>query len=376
MLSSPVKALIPSKWLHRLRWIKKWPHPEKEAVILFTSGTEAMPKGVPLTHKNLLSNMQAALCSVDIRRNDTLLSALPPFHSFGFSVTGLLPLLAGVRVVFAPNPTDAGQQLRILHKWEATILCSAPSFLLNVMKQGSIDLLQSLRLIVSGAEKAPKELIEQINSKTPQAKFLEGYGITECAPILTINNTGDPQEGVGSPLENTKIKIVHPEDFSITLPCGQAGMILAQGPNIFEGYLQTNVSSPFYHDDVRWYVTGDIGYLNEKGSLTITGRLKRFVKIGGEMFSLGAIESALTEEPSIGQGEGPQLAICAKGEAEGRPHIIAFTTKELPLLSINTILRKKGFSNLVRIDRVISLEEIPLTGTGKIAYRELEMKYS
>jgi long-chain-fatty-acid--[acyl-carrier-protein] ligase len=374
MALAPIKALLPSRWLRKLGWMGKWwtLKSTSDAVILFTSGTESMPKGVPLTHKNLISNMRAALLSVEFYSTDRLLCSLPPFHSFGFSVTGLLPLLAGARVVYAPNPADPGLQLRMIRKWEPTIVCSAPSFLLNILRQAQDEPLESLRLVVSGAERAPSELIELCRVAAPQAAFIEGYGITECSPIIAINNSSFPSTGVGKPLAGVRIKIVNPENFQQVLPSNQPGMILVSGPNVFRGYLQTDVKSPFFEDGIPWYITGDIGSCDEHGNLQITGRLKRFVKIGGEMISLGAIEAALSEDLLTGQGEGPQLAISAKGESEGRPRLILFTTKDIPISEVNGLLRHKGFSSLVKIDRVVCLETIPLTGTGKIAHRELE----
>jgi len=375
MVTSPIKALVPSWILRKLGWLGEISkvRPDSEAVVLFTSGTESMPKGVPLTHANLLSNMKAALMTVCFYASDRLLSALPPFHSFGFAVTGLLPILSGVRVVFYPNPTDSGAQARTIKKWGVTIICSAPSFLTNILRQATKEPFSGVRLIVSGAEKAPVKLFEIASVSAPQAEIWEGYGITECSPVLTVNTTNDPEMGVGLPLPGVHLRIVHPEEYSKPLPQGKSGMILASGPNVFAGYLQADVKSPFYEEDtVRWYVTGDIGYLNEVGALIITGRLKRFVKIGGEMISLGAIETALLEEGMCGQGEGPQIAVCAKGEAEGRVRMTLFSTIELEVAQVNALLRKKGFSNLVRIDRVVPLEEIPVSGTGKVAYRQLE----
>ncbi len=375
MATSPIKALLPGRWIRRLRLGGAWSRlePESEAVVLFTSGTESMPKGVPLTHKNILSNLRATLMMVDLYTSDRLLSALPPFHSFGFSLLGLLPLLAGVRVHYSPNPADSGMQARALRKWGITILASAPSFLVNILRQGKKEPFEQLRLVVSGAETPPAELFELGSIAAPNATVWEGYGITECSPIISINATQDRSQGVGKPIPGVRLRIVHPEDYSRHLPPTQPGMILVSGPNVFRGYLQTTAKSPFYIEDgAHWYVTGDIGFLKDQGSLVITGRQKRFVKIGGEMISLGAIEYALNADQPLAEGEGPQMALCAKGESEGRPQLILFTTKNVSPTEINSLLRHKGFSNLVRIDRVVTLETIPLSGTGKVAYRQLE----
>jgi long-chain-fatty-acid--[acyl-carrier-protein] ligase len=207
----------------------------------------------------------------------------------------------------------------------------------------------------------------------PNSTTWVGYGITECSPVLTVNTIGDAAHGAGKAIPGVRLRIVHVDDFSRHLPANEPGMILASGPNVFSGYLQKDVQSPFYEkDDVRWYITGDLGYLSEDGYLTITGRLKRFVKIGGEMVSLGAIESALGTTKLLPEGDGPQLAVCSKGESDGRPRLVLFATRDLPITQVNSILRQQGFSNLVRIENVVTVEAIPLSGTGKVAYRQLE----
>ncbi|HXF29535.1 MAG TPA: AMP-binding protein, partial [Chlamydiales bacterium] len=162
----------------------------KEAVILFTSGTEAMPKGVPLTHKNILSNIRSLLGAVELQSSDKLLAMLPPFHSFGFVVTGLMPLLGGLRVVFFPNPTESKRLAKATGRWGITLLASAPTFLKNILLAAEKEHLSSLRLLVSGAEKAPQELFDLSLKMNPHAKVTEGYGITECSPVLTFNSEG------------------------------------------------------------------------------------------------------------------------------------------------------------------------------------------
>ena len=375
MATSPFKALLPGRWIKRLGLGGAWSRldGDSEAVVLFTSGSENMPKGVSLTNKNLISNIRGALMTIDIYASDRLISSLPPFHSFGFTVLGQLPILSGVRTFYASNPTDSGAMARAIRKWGVTILASAPSFLINILRQGRKDPFDLLRLVVSGAESPPRDFFEIFPIAAPNAGFWEGYGITECSPLIAANGSADRSQGVGKPIPGVRIKIVSPEDFSKAIPSGEEGMILVSGPNVFKGYLQRDAVSPFHYDEGGcWYITGDIGMLTSLGCLRITGRLKRFVKIGGEMISLGAVESALAAEQPPAVEEGPQVAVCAKGESEGRPRLILFSTREVPLSEVNALLRKRGFSNLVRIDQVITLPAIPLGGTGKVAYRELE----
>lgn len=348
---------------------------QKEAVILFTSGTEAMPKGVPLTHKNILSNLRAVLQSIDLNTQDRLLAMLPPFHSFGFSVTGLLPLLSGMKVVYYPNPTESKRLAKGIKRWGVTVVASAPTFLKNIFLATDAQQLTSVGHFVSGAEKASDELFALASRLAPLAKIIEGYGITECSPVLTLNSEGERKFGVGKPLLNIALKVVHHETYA-PLKVGDVGLVLASGPNIFSGYLNKGIHSPFVEiDSAKWYQTGDLGKLDEEGHLVLAGRLKRFVKIGGEMVSLAAIEEALNShiiESAQKEFELPQVAVCAGVEDGGRPKLTLFTSQPFEVMEVNQILRQKGFSNLVKMDKVCKLAEIPMTATGKIAYRTLE----
>ena len=353
-------------------------NPDDEAVCLFTSGTEGMPKGVPLTHRNILSNQQAVLKDVALFSSDILLSCLPPFHSFGFSVTGLLPLLAGLRVVFYPNPTDSKRLAKVIDTWQVTILCTAPTFSKNILYFANKAELQPLRLIVSGAEKAPQELFALREKQCPNALMYEGYGITECAPVLTVNTTGNRENGVGRPLHNVKILIVDPQHLDKEKNQGEEGLVLASGPNVFSGYLTasdkesgTPPRNPFIEvAGHTWYQTGDLGSITDDGNLIISGRLKRFVKIGAEMLSLAAIEEALSSYH--GSSNLPQFVVMPKRDHTGKEELVLFTTKSLDPAQVNQMLRKVGFSNIAKISMVIQVDEIPLTATGKVAFRELE----
>lgn len=343
------------------------------AVLLFTSGTENMPKGVPLSHENLLSNQRSAVKEVKIYQDDIILGMLPLFHSFGFTVTGLLPLLAGIRVAYSPDPTDGKRLAHVIEKWRTTIVCGPPSFLKGIFKNSTHNQLDSIRISFTGAEKAPEDLFK-LAAQVSRCSLMEGYGITECSPILTANLSGDSSQGVGKPFPGTELCIVSLET-NEPLPQGERGLVLARGPNIFKGYLNVGTTSPFVTiNGKQWYSTGDLGYLTPEGSLILAGRLKRFIKIGGEMVSLAAIEDAL--QPIITQSksdeEGPRLAVCAKEEAGEKTKIFVFTLFPVCLDNVNRTLREAGFSNLVKVNKVQQLSEIPLMGSGKINYRALE----
>lgn len=381
------------------QWNAYFSDPHLPAVILFTSGTESAPKGVPLSHRNILSNHRATFAIVNLSDQDILYGMLPPFHSFGFTVTGLLPLLSGVRVVYTPNPTDGIRLARGIDRWGISIVASAPTFLKGILHAATPEQLSSVRLFVSGAEKAPKELFEAIaqlgptsfvgvreGDRAPSRELLEGYGITECSPVLTINRPGEERVGVGRALPNVQLRVVHPTTQEV-VPRGEEGLILARGPSIFSGYLQPRheepPAAPFIDQrGKKWYNTGDLGHLDSRGRLTISGRLKRFVKVGGEMLSLGAMEEILSQyalkiyserHPEEHLPRGPLLAVHAQ-EVEGqRPKLHLLTIlDDVLVVEANAALSEGGLSNLARLSSVVKLEHIPLTGTGKVAFRDLK----
>jgi acyl-CoA synthetase (AMP-forming)/AMP-acid ligase II/1-acyl-sn-glycerol-3-phosphate acyltransferase/acyl carrier protein len=348
-----------------------------DAVLLFTSGTESMPKGVPLSHHNLLTNIRSGFSCIQLNRNDSVLAFLPPFHSFGFTMTGIFPILCGVKVAYSPNPTESYVLVREIEKRGITMVCGAPTFLKGILKSAATGQLKTLRMVVSGAERTPPELLKMVENLGSTVQFLEGYGITECAPLLTIKRPGTKDAGVGIPVPGVKISIVHPETYQPVAKRSN-GLILACGENVFKGYQSENpIASPFLMIGTeKWYKTGDLGYLDENGCLILSGRMKRFVKIGGEMVSLAALESALLEKaPEKGwqtQDEGPSIAVCAKEDAEVKTQLFAFTRFNATTQELNQALREGGFSNIVRLTESIHLDEIPVTGTGKIDYRALE----
>jgi len=349
------------------------------AVLLFTSGTESMPKGVPLSHENVLSNWRGIFDAVDIYSDDVMLGILPPFHAFGFGTSGLMEILSGVRAVYYPNPTDGQGVAKAFEAWDATMTCGAPSFIKSMLKAASPEQLRTMRLCVCGAEKAPPELFQLLAQFGKEHCLIEGYGVTECSPVLTANRPGKPRKGVGSPLPLVDICIVHPETHDL-LPLEAEGLVLARGPNVFKGYLNPGLESPFLNvDGKEWYNTGDIGFLDKENRLTLCGRKKRFIKVGGEMVSLQAIENELLRAASLKRWkineEGPSLAIIAKEQEGEKSLITVVATFKTDVDEVNQALREAGFSNIVRITNVIQMTEIPIMGTGKINYRELESNF-
>lgn len=350
--------------------------PEATAVILFTSGTESLPKGVPLSHRNLLSNQEAALSCVNLENQDVLYGVLPPFHSFGLSVTGLLPLLTGLKVCYSPDPTDSHAMARDMARWRPTLFCCAPSFIRGLFQVAEVEALRSLKWVVSGAEKTPQELFDYVDKNLPESLLLEGYGITECSPIVSLDRPGEVHCGVGKPLPGLDILIFNSESLQ-EVSLGDEGEIGIAGPNVFKGYLGAP-RNPFVSVQGRlWYASGDRGKLDLEGHLILLGRLKRFIKIGGEMVSLGGIEEALLQAAvqkgwGVKSHEGPLLAVTAREQETEKPQIIVFTIFATDREAMNSVLKEGGFSRLVKIAEVHQVDQIPLMGTGKTNYRALD----
>lgn len=342
------------------------------AVILFTSGTESNPKAVPLSHENILKNLEASLDQIDLLDTDILYGTLPPFHSFGFSITGLFPILAGIRVFFAPDPTDSAQMAYDIEEYLPTMICLAPSFYKNLFKVAKNHQLKSIRLFVSGAEKAPLELLESVKILGEEHQFLEGYGITECSPVVSINLPDRLAGGVGLPLPNLTIKIIHPETLE-EIDSSLDGEICIHGPSVFERYIGDGKKDPFIIlDGKKFYRSGDIGHIDPTSyDLILSGRLKRFVKIGGEMVSLGAIESELQEKFKKKDFQ-PIFVVCPLEADAEKTRLAVMSNVETSKDELNEILKLSGFGRIVKIFSHHYMEKIPVMGTGKIDYRRID----
>lgn len=347
--------------------------PTEAAVVLVTSGSESLPKAVPLTHNNILTNLRDLLGEVNIRQRDRLMGFLPPFHSFGLSVTTVLPLIANIPTVYHANPNDAFIIARLVAAYKASIMLGTPTFLSGIVKAtNDPELLASLRLAVTGAEKCPQATYDLLEERCPQAKVLEGYGITECSPVVSVNREENPQPGsIGVPLPSVESAIVNIDTHADCSP-GETGMLLVRGQSIFGGYLGGDVASPFVeHAGKQWYRTGDLVSQAADGVLTFEGRLKRFIKVGGEMVSLPAIEAALLNEFSQSDDDGPPLAIIAT-TGEGRPEIVMYCVRPISREEANQVIRQSGLSGLHNVSIVHEIDTIPQLGNGKTDYRTLQ----
>ena len=200
------------------------------AVILFTSGSETLPKAVPLSHSNLIANIRDVLSAVKIYETDRLIGFLPPFHSFGLTVTMLLPLLAGAQAVYSPNPTEADTLAKIIDAYRVTVLAGTPTFVDGIVRVATVEQLDTLRFAVTGAEKCPKALYDALAAKCPKAVILEGYGVTECSPIISLNDENDPKPfSIGKLIPSLECILLHPETLKPLSPPA-TGVLLVRGP--------------------------------------------------------------------------------------------------------------------------------------------------
>jgi long-chain-fatty-acid--[acyl-carrier-protein] ligase len=349
--------------------------PTEEAVVLFTSGSESLPKAVPLTHTNVLTNVRDTLAAVAFDGDDVMIGMLPPFHSFGLTVTTILPLCSGFRTVYHPNPTEAAVLARVIAAYGVTLMVGTPTFLNGIVRAARPGQLASLRFAVTGAEKCPDSVYQALARACPGATILEGYGITECSPIVSTTRPERAVPGsIGKPLDSVEWVVTSLETH-VPVRRGETGMLLVRGPSIFSGYLDYTGESPFVEwDGKTWYRTGDLVRANEGGWLFFEGRLKRFVKLGGEMISLPAIEAVLLPHFASDRDEGPPLAVDTVGPADS-PEIAVFTVRPTSRDEVNRIVRDAGLSALYNVRQVIQVDSIPVLGTGKTDYRGLKERY-
>ena len=344
------------------------------AAILFTSGSETLPKAVPLSHANILTNLRSTLDHINIRDTDRIIGFLPPFHSFGLTVTLVLPLVTGMRAVYHANPTEGAALGRLIEAYKATLVTGTPTFLNGILRSSPAERLASMRLAVTGAEKCLDRVYDVVAERCPGATVLEGYGITECSPVVAATTAEAPLRGtVGKPLACYDHLLVDPDTGEPVEPPG-AGILHVRGPCVFGGYLHFDGPSPFVEiGGESWYNTGDLVEEDADGVLTVRGRLKRFVKLGGEMISLPAVEAVLWDRYASDDDEGPVLAVEATPD-EAHPEIVLFTTLDLDRGTVNGVLRDAGLSALHNIRRVVRLDAVPVLGTGKTDYRALKAR--
>lgn len=339
----------------------------KTACVLFTSGSEGVPKGVCLTHENLITNAYQALSRIDIRGDDYFLNALPIFHSFGLMFGAIVPVFANIKTFFYVSPLHYRVVPEIAYEQACTILCGTNTFLNGYSRKADPYDFCAMRYIFCGAEPLSDAVFERYAKKFG-VRVMSGYGATECSPILSINSALEHQFGtVGKVLPGIDYKLLPVE--GIEDKAGTVGKLYVRGKNVMKGYLKNDGANHKYLvEDEGWYDTGDIVEITEEGFLKIVGRLKRFAKISGEMVSLTAIEVALAEY----FGERKEVAVLSvPDEQKGERLVLVTNNPEVGLKDIREILKAQGFSDLASPRDIQFMKEIPKLGTGKTDYVKL-----
>jgi long-chain-fatty-acid--[acyl-carrier-protein] ligase len=377
-----ISGLVMGKMLARLSPMLSWyfgtkAQPEDIAVILFTSGSEKAPKGVPLSHRNILSNVRGAMHAIGGAVEGRLLGFLPVFHSFGLSLVTLLCLVGGVPTLFEADPKRFKHIVRQIKKWNIQMLPGTAGLITSILDaadQVGVEHLASLDVIMTGAQKTPEVLKDRIRKLGK--KFVEGYGMTEGSPLVTMTRIGEPLIGVGRPIDDTEVLIV---DLETGQPVadGMQGRILVHGPGIFAGYLAGEKAAFVDIDGKRYYVPGDLGFMSN-GCLTITGRESRFGKDrSGEMINYTEIEDVLVSAfPALSDMSGPRVAISAgkdRTDENKDPRIMLCTIDvSITVQVANTVLRDAGLHRRCFVSCRIVLTEIPMLGGGmKVAHKSL-----
>ncbi|MEB3701379.1 Acyl-[ACP]--phospholipid O-acyltransferase [Candidatus Bealeia paramacronuclearis] len=332
------------------------------AIILFTSGSEGEPKGVILSHDNLLSNAHQISERIPFSEHDVLFSSLPFFHAFGLLAGLILPLLYGVKSYIYFSPLDYREIPKKIQETQATILFSTNTFLKGYATTSTPEMLKSLRAVFAGAEKLQEETRLLYHSRF-NIPVYQGYGVTEASPVIAVNVEYFHKPGSVGPLLKDIITDIRPEP-----GVARGGRLFVKGPNVMVGYYVPSHHLTIQHPPEGWHDTGDIAEIDYDGYLFILGRAKRFAKIGGEMVSLGALESALEAK-----WPGYKHAVLAQPHPTKGEELILLTTH--PALSkedMRATLSGAGFSNLSQPKSVIFRESLPLLSTGKIDYKNLE----
>jgi acyl-[acyl-carrier-protein]-phospholipid O-acyltransferase/long-chain-fatty-acid--[acyl-carrier-protein] ligase len=346
------------------------PHPAgSTAVIVFTSGSEGVPKGVELTHGNLLANIRQMLAVTDITDGDRLFNCLPLFHSFGLTVGALLPLVRGIYVFLYPSPLHYRMVPSVLYDRDCTVFISTNTFLNGYARKAHPYDFRSLRYLFCAAEKL-QEATALAWSQKYGVRILEGYGATECSPCVSVNTPLEPRYGsVGRLLPGMDYELEPVEGVE------DGGRLFVHGPNVMKGYLNAEANAKFQALG-GWYDTGDIVSVDAEGYLHIRGRMKRFAKVSGEMVSLTAVEDALAGAfPKYGLH--CQIAIITRPEENKGEALIAVTNEpKLTLDEIRDAIKARGLTNLSVPREIKVVKEIPKLGTGKVNHRELQAQMS
>jgi acyl-[acyl-carrier-protein]-phospholipid O-acyltransferase/long-chain-fatty-acid--[acyl-carrier-protein] ligase len=376
-----ISLLAPARLLLRLLQIpKKGGH--AEAILLFTSGTTGEPKGVVVSHRNVVGNVSQFRQLLDAKKTDAILGSLPFFHTFGSTVTLWYPLTEGVRIVTYPNPLEAAKCAALIERYQLTFLLATPTFLRLYLRKAEPEQLRSLHLIIVGAEKLPLDLASHFEERFHK-KVFEGYGLTETAPVVSVNlPTPDTKKAVAQIQPSSRLGSVgrlapgiaaeiREAETDRKLSLFETGMLWLRGPNIFEGYLHDAKRTAEVLRD-GWLKTGDIGRFDEDGFLYIEGRLSRFSKIGGEMVPHEAIEQKIIDLLELsGRDERPLAIVGVQDEAKGEA-LVLLSAVDIDIAELRKKLQEAGVPNLWIPKHVQRVEAIPVLASGKLDLKKCQ----
>ncbi|MGB4598989.1 MAG: acyl-[ACP]--phospholipid O-acyltransferase [Trichlorobacter sp.] len=372
-----LKALTAGRLAPRAALCESRPSPDDTATIIFSSGSTGSPKGVMLSHHNILSNIESLRAVFQPDQHDRVAAVLPLFHSLGFTGTLWLPLLSGFSAACHSNPLEATQVIKLVRNEKASILITTPTFLSAYLRKADPVDFKSLRLVITGAEKLKSELANAFEEKFG-LRPLEGYGATELSPVISLNIPdveigGIRQKGhlpgsVGRPIPGVAIRIVDPESSEL-LADGQPGLIEVAGPNLMTGYLGRPEETARVIRN-GWYNTGDIGCINDEGFVVITDRLARFSKIAGEMIPHGAVEERLLT--ALASTDLLLAVTAVPDEKKGERIAVVFDQTQLDQARVKQAIEQADLPNLWKPSLLVAAEAIPLLGSGKLDLKGLK----
>lgn len=332
--------------------------PDDPGVILFTSGTEGVPKGVVLSHANILANIEQIEEHVDLLPSDIFFNPLPTFHCYGLTAGTLWPLLSGYPVVLHPSPLQTKTVAKRILQTRSSVLFATDTFLQQYMRASGDGGLSSLRIAVCGAERVRDE-----TRKTAKERFafevLEGYGVTECAPVLAANQPGDIRAGtIGKMLPGLEIKLMPIDGLK------DAGALWVRGPNVMSGYMSQDKPGQVIAPEGGWHNTGDVVSIDRDGYYVIRGRIKRFAKIGGEMVSLTVVENcAAAVWP-----DSMHAAAIAPDPKKGEQIILVTEEQDAKRQDLLTWAQSHGVPEISVPKTIVQTDSLPVLGTGKLDY--------
>ena len=356
---------------------------DREAGLLFSSGSTGDPKGVVLSHRNIITNcLQVAECGI-LPPKEKLLASLPLFHSFGFTVTIWFPLIQNLPIITVPSPLEVKKIAQVIEDFKVTFLLGTPTFLRPYFGKVDPSKLKSLKAVVAGAEKTPQGFAENWEKKMGSF-YLEGYGLTETAPVISVNVPNPPpfqsrisehqySQRIGSTgrmLPGISARIRNPETGEL-LSLTETGILEIRGANVFTHYLKAPESTAACLQN-GWFYTGDLARFDNDGFLYIEGRLSRFSKIGGEMVPHGKIESEINQIYGVAESESLHFAVSAKPDLKKGETLVLLTTDSIDLTFLQKKLLERGIAQLWIPKLLQKVPEIPCLSTGKMDLKKIK----